>query len=270
MLTSEPWPISKYRFFLYSFPCKLLYANFFQGDMDGKKKQLSKPVIVCLASQKVFRLENSLPALFLPPADIWLASSPLCSCLSCVLAAAVLVLLPLSPPVSVALSVIVQCRAELTKCLVNLTPVLPFSNPPPAHPQWHSPVSWWLNFKAKWVVMLLLYCYATNCMCGATCKSSFIKLVILILPGTVLKKKTFLLFFTFPPSIWTTEVSRPTTVSKRHCNWPGLQCRDDHFLRVPYGLHSSRRVIPHMPAWSQQKLELPHTSLRRWPACCLT
>lgn len=159
MLTSSPWPISKYRFFfLYSFSCKILHTNFFQGDMDGKKKKLFKPLTVCLASQKVFRLGNSLSTLFLPPADIWLASSPLCSCLSCVLAPAVLGLLPLSPPASVALSVIVQCPAELTECLVNLTSVLPFSNTPPSlppHPQGRSPVSWSVNL---WEVMLLLYC----------------------------------------------------------------------------------------------------------------
>lgn len=109
--------------------CKLYSRR--HGLKKKKQNKLCKPVIVCLASQK---LENSLSALFLPPADIWLASSPLCSCLSYVLAAAVLGLLPLSPPVSVNLSVIVQCPAELTECLVSLTPVLPFSNPHPPAP----------------------------------------------------------------------------------------------------------------------------------------
>lgn len=87
-------------------------------------------------------------------------------------------------------------------------PCFTLFKPPPAHPRWHSPVSWSLNFKAKWEVMLLLYCYTTNYMCGAACESSFIKLVILILPGTVLEKKLFYCLWCFLLSLLAYELQR--------------------------------------------------------------
>lgn len=65
-------------------------------------------------------------------------------------------------------------------------------------------------------------------------------------------------------SIRAAEMSRPTSISQWHSDRSGLQCGDDHFLWVSARLHSDRRGLSHMFAWSQQKLESPHTSLWRW------